>query len=128
MQRELLDPAAYVELWLKDAGLHGAHDYLDRYDAWLSWFDEQGVEAIGFGWVNLRRRGDARPGMHRFLDWPHAVEQPVAPGDRRLGRGPRRRGRPRQACWYAARTCSRRPSASPGPRTRPPWSCASSAA
>ena len=61
MQRELLDPAAYVELWLKDAGLHGAHDYLDRYDTWLSWFDEQGVEAIGFGWVNLRRRADARP-------------------------------------------------------------------
>ena len=46
-------------------GLHGAHDYLDRYDAWLSWFDEQGVEAIGFGWVNLRRRrqrGGARTG------------------------------------------------------------------
>ena len=79
VQRELLDPAAYVELWLKDAGLHGAHDYLDRYDTWLSWFDEQGVEAIGFGWVNLRRRADARPGIHRFLDWPHAVEQPVAP-------------------------------------------------
>ena len=56
VQREVLDPAAYVELWLKDAGLHGAHDYLDRYDAWLSWFDEQGVEGVGFGWVNLRRR------------------------------------------------------------------------
>jgi hypothetical protein len=79
VQRELLDPAAYVELWLKDAGLHGAHDYLDRYDAWLAWFDEQDVEAIGFGWVNVRRRGDGGPGEHRFLDWPHAVEQPIAP-------------------------------------------------
>jgi methylase of polypeptide subunit release factors len=78
VQRELLDPAAYVELWLKDAGLHGARDYLDRYDAWLAWFDEQDVEAIGFGWVNVRRRGSG-PGVHRFLDWPHAVEQPVAP-------------------------------------------------
>ena len=78
VQRELLDPAAYVELWLKDAGLHGARDYLDRYDAWLAWFDEQDVEAIGFGWVNVRRRGSGA-GLHRFLDWPHAVEQPVAP-------------------------------------------------
>ena len=78
VQREVLDPAAYVELWLKDAGLHGAHDYLDRYDAWLSWLDDQGVEGIGFGWLNLRRRGDGRPAAHRYLDWPHAVEQPVA--------------------------------------------------
>jgi hypothetical protein len=79
VQREVLDPASYVELWLKDAGLHGAHDYLDRYDAWLSWLEEQGVEGIGFGWVNLRRRADGQGGTHRFLDWPHAVEQPVAP-------------------------------------------------
>ncbi|MET0525855.1 MAG: transferase, partial [Nocardioides sp.] len=81
VQREVLDPAAYVELWLKDAGLHGTHDYLDRYDAWLSWLDEQGVEAVGFGWVNLRRRraADGRSARHSFLDWPHAVEQPIAP-------------------------------------------------
>ena len=80
VQREVLDPAAYVELWLKDAGLHGSHDYLDRYDAWLSWFDDQDVEAVGFGWVNLRRRRPTSAGVrHAFLDWPHAVEQPVAP-------------------------------------------------
>jgi SAM-dependent methyltransferase len=79
VQREVLDPATYVELWLKDAGLHGAHDYLDRYDAWLSWLDREGVEAIGFGWVNLRRRIDGRGRRHTFLDWPHPVEQPIAP-------------------------------------------------
>ena len=34
-----------------------------RYDTWLSWFEEQGIEAVGFGWVNLRAGGDrpARP-------------------------------------------------------------------
>ncbi len=79
VQREVLDPAAYVELWLKDAGLHGAPDYVRRYDAWLSWFDEQGVEGIGFGWINLRRRPAGQAGTHTLLDWPHAVEQPVAP-------------------------------------------------
>ena len=78
VQREVLDPAAYVELWLKDAGVHGGRDYLRRYDTWLSWFDEQGVQGIGFGWINLRRR-DAGGGVHTFLEWPHAVEQPVAP-------------------------------------------------
>jgi hypothetical protein len=75
VQREVLDPASYVELWLKDAGLHGTGGYLDRYDAWLGWFDEQRIEAVGFGWVNLRNA----PGPRTFLDHPYAVEQPIAP-------------------------------------------------
>jgi hypothetical protein len=80
VQREVLDPAAYVELWLKDAGLHGAPDYLERYDTWLSWFDDQGIEAVGFGWVNVHRvdRG-ATGGTHELLEWPYDVEQPIAP-------------------------------------------------
>ena len=82
VQREVLDPAAYVELWLKDAGLHGAEDYLVRYDTWLSWFEEQGVEGIGFGWINVRRRRAAVAGtpVRELLEWPYDVEQPIAPG------------------------------------------------
>ncbi|WP_395656594.1 methyltransferase [Nocardioides sp.] len=79
VQRELVDPATYVELWLKDAGLHGAGDYLVRYDTWLSWFEDQGVEAIGFGWINLRRSGGSR---RELLEWPYDVEQPIAPAIR----------------------------------------------
>ncbi len=75
VQREVLDPAAYVELWLKDAGRHGTAGYLQAYDAWLGWFEEERIEGIGFGWVNLRRGGSA----HELVDWPHAVEQPIAP-------------------------------------------------
>lgn len=77
VQRELVDPTAYVELWLKDAGLHGSPDYLERYDTWLSWLEEQGVEAIGFGWINLRRSGAADP-VRELIEWPYEVEQPVA--------------------------------------------------
>ncbi|WP_243060147.1 class I SAM-dependent methyltransferase [Nocardioides sp. SR21] len=83
VQRELIDPAAYVELWLKDAGLHGTNDYLVRYDTWLSWFEEQGIEAIGFGWINLRRSGGS---ASEFLEWPYDVEQPVATAIRDWGR------------------------------------------
>ncbi len=93
VQREVLDPAAYVELWLKDAGLHGAVDYLVRYDTWLSWFEEQGIEAVGFGWINLRMGGDSagsragRSGAptRDFLEWPYDVEQPIAPAIRDWG-------------------------------------------
>jgi cyclopropane fatty-acyl-phospholipid synthase-like methyltransferase len=77
VQREVADPAAYVELWLKDAGLHGAPDYLQRYDAWLAWFEEQGVEAVGFGWLDVRRV-DREPVL-RLEEWPYDVEQPLGP-------------------------------------------------
>jgi hypothetical protein len=78
VQREVVDPAAYVELWLKDEGLHGAPDYLERYDAWLGWFEDQGVQGIGFGWINVHKAVHASD----YLDWPYAVEQPVAPAVR----------------------------------------------
>lgn len=78
VQREVADPAQYVELWLKDAGLHGSAEYAERYDAWLSWFEEQGVEGIGFGWINLRRTDRSAPVL-RFEEWPYDVEQPLGP-------------------------------------------------
>jgi hypothetical protein len=74
VQREVLDPPAYVELWLKDAGRHGGPGYRQAYDAWLRWFDEQRIEAVGFGWVNLRRGGSSR----ELIDHPYVVEQPIA--------------------------------------------------
>lgn len=81
VQREVLDPASYVELWLKDAGLQSAPDYLHRYDTWLAWFEEQGIEAVGFGWINLRKRpaGAAGAPTYRLEEWPYDVEQPIAP-------------------------------------------------
>ena len=76
VQRELVDPAAYVELWLKDAGLHGSSDYLVRYDTWLSWLEETGIAGVGFGWINVRRGGGGR---HDLQEWPYDVEQPIGP-------------------------------------------------
>jgi hypothetical protein len=76
VQREVADLAQYVELWLKDAGLHGSPDYAERYDDWLSWFDGQGIEAVGFGWLNIRRTDRVDPVL-RLEDWPYEVEQPV---------------------------------------------------
>ena len=66
VQREVLDPPAYVETWLRDAGLTPQHDragYEAAYEAWLADFTGRGVEAIGLGSVTLRRpaRAGARP-------------------------------------------------------------------
>ena len=78
VQREVVDPATYVEMWLRDAGMQGGADYLRRYDTWLAWFEEQRIEAVGFGWINLRRTDAERPEV-RCEEWPYDVEQPVAP-------------------------------------------------
>jgi hypothetical protein len=78
VQREVADPAQYVELWLRDAGHDRGADYVRRYDAWAGWFDDQGVTGIGFGWLNLRRTDGEEPSL-RLEEWPYDVEQPLAP-------------------------------------------------
>ncbi|HEX6231774.1 MAG TPA: methyltransferase [Jiangellaceae bacterium] len=78
IQREVQDPAAYVELWLRDAGDVARPDYTTRYDSWLAWFEAQRVNGIGFGWITLRAAGSADPSL-RIEDWPHPVEQPLGP-------------------------------------------------
>ena len=76
VQREVLDPASYVALWLKDAGHHGGTDYTVRYDAWLAL-------VRGAGRRGRRLRLGQRPPRHgrgrppSCLEWPYEVEQPI---------------------------------------------------
>lgn len=76
VQREVVDLSAYVEMWLADAGARHRPDYAERYDAWLGWFDEQGVEAMAFGWINLRAAHRDVPVL-RMEQWRHEVVPPV---------------------------------------------------
>lgn len=78
VERETLEPAEYVELWLADAGLSGAPDYRERYTAWCDYLDHLRIEAVGMGWL-LARRTDAPTPYRRVESWPYAVEQPAAP-------------------------------------------------
>jgi hypothetical protein len=77
VQREVLDPYEYIEIWLADAGLAGRGEYRARYDQWLDYFDQLGVEAVGLGWVTLVKSEVATP---RVIceHWPYPVAQPVA--------------------------------------------------
>ncbi|HWL37603.1 MAG TPA: methyltransferase [Frankiaceae bacterium] len=73
LQREVLDPAEYVATWLRDAGDTSA----ERAEAWLTWFEENDVEAVGFGIVTLRRT-DAAP--HVTIEHaPQQVGRPLGP-------------------------------------------------
>ena len=75
VQREQLDPSEYVELWLRDAGLHGSPQYTARYDEWMRWLDEQEVEAIGMGWITVHNV----EGTLEAEAWPYEIERPIGP-------------------------------------------------
>lgn len=76
VQREVVDLPAYVEMWLADAGVRHRPDYTGRYDAWLDWFDAQGVQAMAFGWISLRAAHRDVPVL-RLEEWRHEVVPPV---------------------------------------------------
>ena len=67
IEREVLDPLAYAELWVRDGGtLPGTPAYARLIDAWLDDFDRRGVSAIGFGYVLLRRPLAGAPTLARY--------------------------------------------------------------
>jgi methylase of polypeptide subunit release factors len=77
VQRELQDPAEYVETWLRDAGQHYEAEYSTQYDQWLSALQQRDVVAIGFGLITLRR-GLAHTPIRRYQHVPQEWAQPVA--------------------------------------------------
>lgn len=58
VQREVSDPALHVGTWQRDAGLDLASpEARTQAGAWLDWMERERVEAVGFGFVTLRRPG-----------------------------------------------------------------------
>lgn len=73
VQREVTDPMAYVNLWLADAS---ERPDPHRAAAWLDWFDEQRIDAVGFGIVTARRGGHDDP-VVRVEDLRQPLDQPL---------------------------------------------------
>lgn len=78
VQREVQDVPQYVELWLRDAGVHraGREAYEAQYAAWLDEFESSGTQAVGFGWITIRRTNSENPAI-TIEEWTHPVEQPL---------------------------------------------------
>ncbi len=67
IEREVLDPLAYAELWVRDGGtVPGTPAYARLIDAWLEDFARRGVTGIGFGYVLLRRPLAGGPTLARY--------------------------------------------------------------
>ncbi|MBU4464356.1 MAG: methyltransferase, partial [Actinobacteria bacterium] len=77
VERETLDPVAYAELWIRDAGtLPGTAGYDGLLAAWLDDFADRGVTEIGFGYVLLRRPAAGGTTLSRY----ERILHPVAEG------------------------------------------------
>lgn len=77
VQREVMDPAAYAEAWLRDTGDVDGAGYPDLLGGWLDYLDEQRVDGIGMGWVALRRTdADETPVLE---EWPFPVAAHLGP-------------------------------------------------
>lgn len=81
VQRESLDPAEYVETWLRDGGSTPERDpegWARLYGAWLDDFAARDVSAIGFGFITLRRPANcAAPTLRRVEEVTGTVQQPL---------------------------------------------------
>ncbi|MEU6249874.1 methyltransferase [Glycomyces sp. NPDC047010] len=89
VEREVLDPLDYVRTWQRDSG--ESHD-AEQAAAWLDWFAANEVEAVGFGFVSVRRIDgptevvceEARhaveaPWSDRVADWFALRDDPLEP-------------------------------------------------
>ncbi|BDZ55798.1 hypothetical protein GCM10025870_28710 [Agromyces marinus] len=67
VERERQDPGEYAETWIRDGGTRpGTPAFEALHSAWLDDFADRGVDAVGFGYVLLRRPADgAAPSLAR---------------------------------------------------------------
>ncbi|MDO5495373.1 MAG: class I SAM-dependent methyltransferase [bacterium] len=79
IEREAMDPAQYVELWLRDGGFRtGERDRSEAvYAAWLEDFQSRGVESIGFGYILAAPTPAERGPARRFEIAEGPASQPV---------------------------------------------------
>ncbi|HEY2298612.1 MAG TPA: methyltransferase [Jatrophihabitans sp.] len=76
-QREVVEPGAYVTMWLRDAGeTPGTPRWVERYGRWCDWFDANEVAALGMGLITIWRATGTSAQVH-CEDVPQAVEQPA---------------------------------------------------
>ncbi|WP_295788571.1 methyltransferase [uncultured Microbacterium sp.] len=67
IEREVLDPLAYAELWVRDGGtVPGTPAYARLIEAWLDDFARRGVTGVGFGYVLLRKPLAGAPTLSRY--------------------------------------------------------------
>lgn len=62
------DPADYAQHWLGQVDGPVKARFAEHFDEWMAYYDRQGIEAIDFGLINLRRRSAERNWIQFDID------------------------------------------------------------
>ena len=66
IEREVLDPVAYAETWIRDGGIARAdEEWNGATAAWMDDFESRDVSEIVFGYVIMRKSGDTNGQIER---------------------------------------------------------------
>ncbi|HUW79156.1 MAG TPA: methyltransferase [Candidatus Nanopelagicaceae bacterium] len=76
VQREVLGVEDYVDLWAKDSGDESNLQADQERLEWLSYFKDEGINSIGFGWVVLHKSGRLWP-WRRLEEVRHPIDSPL---------------------------------------------------
>lgn len=80
VQRDVADPALHVGTWLRDAGVDPASpEGTALSERWLDFLAGEGVHAIGFGFVTLRRTAPDVAGTVVCEDLRQSHDDPLGP-------------------------------------------------
>ena len=83
VQREELDPAQYIEMWMRDNGarlMMTPQEYERAYSLWLDDFQQRNVSGIGLGVIALQRPRKSMSGDPVRV-FEEVVTTTTAPGD-----------------------------------------------
>jgi hypothetical protein len=67
-----MEPAAHAASWLRQTE---PPEHWDEFDAWVGYYEQHRIEAIGFGLITMRRRRDGRP-WFRAEEITHELAMP----------------------------------------------------
>jgi hypothetical protein len=56
INHETLRPDEYALFWISETDGAGTDAYRNRWEEWMAYFDNQGIEAVGSGIINMRRK------------------------------------------------------------------------
>ena len=74
VEREILDPLSYAQLWVRDGGtVPGTPAFTRLVDAWLDDFEGRDVTEVGFGYILLRRPEMGSATLARYESLPQAL-------------------------------------------------------
>ncbi len=75
LQRDVVDPAIYVDTWLRDESIDPRSAAgRKKAQAWLEFFAQSSVTAIGFGFIAVQRLADEHPSEILVEEMPQAFE------------------------------------------------------